>query len=419
MSSADPAGNVVARLSAAVASGALPPGTQARAERLLGRLTAPVRVAVLGLPGSGRTGVLNLLAGRRVVADGAGLPSLSVMSGPVERTVLIGFGGRETPRAGPPPAAAALPADVERIRVEMPLPVLSRIALYEPAMGRSRARRAAAVAAAAEEADILLWCTQGFGAEERALWRAVPDAAKDHSFLVLAKADRLMAEGALADRMSALEPIVAEEFLCLLPVATPQALAAFGRDGGPDEAALKASGGRALIAAVTRHVDEGRRADMDAALLFLSRLGADAPLAAPAAGRPARPARPSRPATARRASRPAPEPAPGPDDSRRGPLGAMLAQLRERAADLAAIAGEDAAADPQRVLDHCAETAESLAAMAPDGPTGEDGCDALCEDVHEAAETMLLLQLEAGARPAEDAVTLLLQLRRDLEAAMR
>jgi hypothetical protein len=120
---------------------------------------------------------------------------------------------------------------------------------------------------------MVIWCSQAFTPAERWLWSAMPDRLKDHGFLVLTKADELIREGTLADADRRLDDIVAEEFHSLVPVATLQGLAALCRDTGTDRDALAASGAEALISALLAHVEQGRRADLDAALLFLSRFG--------------------------------------------------------------------------------------------------------------------------------------------------
>ena len=51
---------VQAELAQAVASGLLPNSVQQKAEQLLTRLQKPVRLALLGMPGSGKSAILNL-----------------------------------------------------------------------------------------------------------------------------------------------------------------------------------------------------------------------------------------------------------------------------------------------------------------------------------------------------------------------
>ena len=74
--------------------------------------------------------------------------------------------------------------------------------------------------------------------------------------------------------------------------------------------------------------------------------------------------------------------------------------------------GDDDSAD--RVLERCAQTAEDLAALL----AGTDGADpvfrAFRDDANEGEQMLLLLRLERGETAAEDALTVLLQMKKDM-----
>ena len=80
--------------------------------------------------------------------------------------------------------------------------------------------------------------------------------------------------------------------------------------------------------------------------------------------------------------------------------GGLLSELGSPSAPLADL-----------VLDHCMETVEDLAARLPDA-------DDLYDPVQEANDLIVLLHLERNETAAENAVTALLQLKRDLEVAL-
>jgi energy-coupling factor transporter ATP-binding protein EcfA2 len=401
---------VIAALEAAVASGRLAPAAEATARRLVARLSSPVRVAILGLPGSGKSHLLNMLAGQPVIPHGTRLPSIMLTHGDAPRTHIHLPDGRVETRDGLDlKALDGTPAS--RIELEAPLRVLERIALSEIAIGTSVGSQRAAIDGAAKSADMLLWCTQDFGGAEPTLWSQVPDPLKDHAFLVLTKADQLHRAGVLAQRMADLEDVVADEFHSLFPVAAQQGLAALSASP-PNPGGFAASGGRALAAAIHRHVELGRRADRDNARLFLSRHGfaeqvpAAAALPAPAPG-PAAAAPPSGPAKAAAPGRP---PAPAPLRER------LLARLQEGAAELDDLTGTPPAGTIAEILSVCSDTADSLAAMFSGAQMQDPELAELYQDIEEVAEMVLLMQIEANATAAADAVTLMLQLRRSLEA---
>jgi energy-coupling factor transporter ATP-binding protein EcfA2 len=402
---------VAPRLAALLTTPSLPARAALAGQQLLQRLTSPIRLAILGHPGSGKSQLLNLIAGERIIPAGAALPTVELRFGPARRALLVDADGRE--REVPLAALGTMGRDAAHIvRIEAPLPILQTLTLIEVSGAGTAGEERAAVQWAAAKADMVIWCSQAFTAAERWLWSAMPDRLKDHGFLVLTKADELIRAGTFAAQMAALEDVVAEEFHSLVPVATLQGLAAMDGSAGTNREALKASGAEALISAILGHLEQGRRADLDAALLFLSRFGAGAAeaAAAPAEAVEARaavpPAAPAEePATVPAAETVEPE-TPLPDESvlraldiLRGAAGPLLARM-------------DEAGHTEDILEGCAQAAQAVA----------DTLDAaalpqLHDEALEVAEMLVLLGLERSDTAAADAVTLLLQLRRDLSFA--
>ena len=264
---------VIERLEGALAAEALPKAARDYAHHLVRRLSQPVRVSVLGLPGSGKSQLVNMFLGETVVPDGVVLPTTEYAWGEVPRMIVTGAEGSAITVHG---------ADVTSIsgqkaaflRIELPIDILRRVNLLEVVTDGTAEELTSGVDWVVRRTDIALWCTQEFGPNEQAIWRRVPDSLKDHAFLVLSKADELSAQKMLRKRVSSLETVVAEEFHSLFAVATLQALRAY-KDGAVDEALFHASGGGALTSEVLRHAERGRRADFDSAHMFLARYGAD------------------------------------------------------------------------------------------------------------------------------------------------
>lgn len=381
---------IVARLDALLGTPDLPRPLYAQAKRLRARLTTDVRIAVVGPPKSGKSRLQEMFA-----------------------------------------ACAGLPDDAA-------LPRLGDVSFLEPSGGHGIEDRRAALEQALEGADILLWCTQHFDDQEQALWRLVPEARRDHAFLVLTKADALYRDGLLSDRFAALQETAAEEFLGLFPVATLQALGALGSGGAPDMALLTSSGGAALITAIGGHVARGRRADVDNALMFLRRYAGLAAEAVPT--RPAAPtapvAGPARGPVTRPVTGPVsgPAAAPPPAPAARPVAAPVAASARDSHADpsdflsqaddrlracgralLQEVEAADAdSADFGDILRRCADTLEQLSEMILEMEVNGAPLTPWHEEILEASEMMLLLRLEEGRGPAEDAVALMLQLRREI-----
>lgn len=388
------------RLESALGSGKLPTGIEQRGAQLLARLKSPVSVVVMGPPGSGKSGIVNMLAGQTIAPDGVDLPVLEVVRGPAPRTIRVHQDGTREAVDGVA-LGADLPVGVVQVRVELPAPVLDGMSLTEIRVSGTYVERNAAVQWATERADMVLWCTESFGPVEQELWSTVPDALKDHSFLILTKADQLLMKGKLEGRIAKLQSIVSEEFFSLFPVATLQALAARGTQGTGNAKLWKASGGKALTDAVLKQVETGRIADADNALVFLSRYAGDIVLNAV-------PVATTEPA--------APTSCDGPAKSLASGAGAGVAHgaldfLAARAADLTRSMPKGGSGREAFILEHCLSSATGLADMLMQA--GSDAGD-LGSGAVDGMDMLLLMQLEQTGDAAEDALTLLLQLKKEL-----
>ncbi|MEE4118979.1 MAG: hypothetical protein V2I65_08185 [Paracoccaceae bacterium] len=428
----DPAFDAAAaQLRALISTGGLPVRAAERAEALLSRLQAPVRVALVGPEAAGRGAGLAALAGDETLADLLDLPGrppLELRWGAEARVVLrLGCGA---PVEGVDLVEAMADPEAALVTVERPLPALRRITLTDLVTEPSADDLLAALAWAARRADVAVWWSHGFGLDERAAWRSAPARLRDHGFLVL--------DGAGAEARQA-AAAASDDFLRVI-------FSGHGEPAGPR-----------LAAEVLHHVALGRQADADAALLFLQSHGggtARAPAvpvsqgpAAPesAAPKPVEPERvfPSRAPGARAMDerpvsvgaqlfgrgaaperpRSAPRPAAPATPVLSEPLRAFCregaARIRLRARRLR-VAGAGRGVPP--VARAGAETVRALAETLDDMAEGglpaadADAQGELSALLAAAEETLVLLEAEADVAAAHDAVRLLAQLRHALEA---
>lgn len=448
---------VIERLEGALETGALPKAAQDYARHLVRRLSQPVRVSVLGLPGSGKSQLVNMFLGEAIMPEGAELPTTEFAYGDVAQMVVTGtdgtvvkvHGSDVTPLSGQHAAF---------LRVELPIDILRRINLLEVVTDGTPQELTSGIDWVVRRTDIALWCTQEFGKGEQAIWQRVPDSLKDHAFLVLSKADKLSAEKLLRERVSSLETVVAEEFHSLFAVATLQAVRAY-KGGSVDEAMFHASGGGALTSEVLRHAERGRRADFDSAHMFLARyhVGADASVKASPASRPlsekptsvtssrpvSEPTASSRPVSEPKStSRPisaAPEPRPISAPASPEPVAdatnfstlslqpkvenvALFSDsirfLRRRGDSLWKTANDLGEGNAKGLITNCVSAVEHLVDQFSQDESGCEATDAFIDELAEAQDMMVLMQVEDGDGPAADAATLLLQLRRDMESQL-
>ncbi len=444
---------VIERLEGALDAEALPKAAQDYARHLVRRLSQPVRVSVLGLPGSGKSQLVNMFLGEAVLPEGAKLPTTEYAWGDKAQMVVTGADGNVVKVHGSDVAALS-GHNAAFLRIELPIDILRRINLLEVVTDGTVEELSSGVDWVVRRTDIALWCSQEFGPLEQAVWRRVPDSLKDHAFLVLSKADELSAQSLLRKRVSSLETVVAEEFHSLFAVATLQALRAY-ENGQVDEAKFHASGGEALSSEVLRHAERGRRADFDSAHMFLARYQVDGSgriasrsRPSPAAETPV-PARPAStpPPVAKPVSQPVPTPAapepapapvaqpdPAPEKAAPAPAPAPVAAaetapkvenvalfsdsirfLKRRGDSLTETAEGLGEGNAAGLIDNCVSAVEHLVDLFSDDESGCDAADAFIDELAEAQDMMVLMQVEGGDGSAADAVTLLLQLRRDME----
>ncbi len=413
MTQVPPPQQLLQELEGLLESRQLPPQPARHGLRLLEKALVPVTVAVVGLPGSGKSQVINLLCGRELFTGAAPCPSLEVSWGETEQTVLEFSDGSHETCDGIVTQLQSTPQPVTA-RITAPLPALKRVTLLELPSPQTPRELQSALQQAVRRADIILWCSQGFSDAERALWAQVPDEKKDHSFFVLTKADTLSQTGQLSARITALQNIVADEFHSLIPVATRHAVMARTKGDAP---ALVASGGKALITTVAREVDNGRRAYFDGILLFLRRYSAvlakngqiSAHISAQTGDGAATPDGAD---AANLAAKHAPV---TPDDVSDEIIFKALENLQKCGEELARLnaATEDVNA---RILEHCSAVSNEIADMFSTLDNVSLTYSQIQTDALETADIVLLMQLEGGAGPAADAVSVLLQLRRGLAA---
>ncbi|MBT8419052.1 MAG: hypothetical protein KJO42_16565 [Silicimonas sp.] len=412
---------VIDTLQAALDSERLPTAAREYAQHLLRRLGSPVRVSVLGLPMSGKSELINMFVGRRLFPKDAQLPTTEIVHGDVERMTVTGADGK---------VDVTDKIDLEQIsgsnaaflKIELPAPILRRVSLLEVVTDGTIAELSSAVDWSVRRTDIALWCSQSFAEDEQAVWHRVPDSLKDHAFLVLTKADVLSAKESLSKQVAALETIVAEEFHSLFAVATLQAVKAHRGDGAVDETMYHASGGGALTAEILRHAERGRRADFDGAHLFLARYkiqpaagahkSTETPTAAKAPPEPA-----ERPSLVEEPAKPAAVVAESAPERPENPelFADAIRFLKRRGETLGNSVAKLGEGKANALIPQCVDAVEHLVDLFSQDESGCPAADAFLDELAEASDIMVLMQVEAGDGPAADAATLLLQLRRDME----
>ncbi|MBN8629747.1 MAG: hypothetical protein J0L76_02695 [Rhodobacterales bacterium] len=262
---------VAQRLGRALDRGLLPAGGPAEAaERLIERLERPARIALLGLPGSGKSSILNLLVGAVVVPETLRLPTIIVQHGNDARMICTLTDGTTTILPGQD-LADVLPLAPALVTLEIDLPALKVISLLEVSAGPMEAEQKRAATWASKRSDIVIWCSTSYLPKEQAVWESLPDSVKDNSFMFLTKIDLLGSRDSATAMHDRVELRAGEEFRQILSITAKQARMAMPPGGAVNRDLFRDSGASAVIAAIKTRVQSGRRADMDTAELLLAR----------------------------------------------------------------------------------------------------------------------------------------------------
>jgi hypothetical protein len=97
-------------------------------------------------------------------------------------------------------------------------------------------------------------------------------------------------------------------------------------------------------------------------------------------------------------------------------VGRAIRMIVDRSADLANAVDPEDKIPVDMILDHSRETVEQVIALLGTGKS--TGLRRILADLGEIQDIIMLMQLEKGHAPADDALTLLLQIRRDLETLL-
>jgi hypothetical protein len=436
MSNQSRSARVQDNLARAIASGRLPGQAQERAEALMQRIEKPVRIGLLGRPGTGKSLLVNLLVGMELLPQKTRLPTLELTFGQKAQINCTLPDGSKTGFDGDDLRQAA---DLEPVFVEMqmPLPALGKISVLEVVTPDDLTSLHRASQWASKRTDVVLWCSQSFDAEEQAIWAQMPDLIKDHAFLMVTKADALRASGTLDAVMGQAAALARDEFNQILAIATKDAIAARDIDGSVDKDQMRESGGMALIAAVLKQVELGKQSAIDMADVLLAQhpdaatpAKAAAPEAVTAPQPTATPDLPdqdailqrvkqavSRPVSADVAVTAPPKQADSLSHASQDAYRTALDHITRQSADMLRLAKDPAAGVPAKVM---AQTVTQLQWLCDFLADNGDDTDPLIQRARDtafdAADLVQLMQMEKRDSAAIEAVSLLLQVKRELQA---
>jgi len=390
------------QLADCLAADGVPPAHKDVGGQVLHKLCQPLQITVVGLPDSGKTSLINMLLGDVAIPAVPGASVVRVMNGPEPKTIIEHADGSRAEGVGLVSDFAEFGVP-PHVTFKLPKQKLREHSYTEVTLAGPEPQIASLLQFVAATSDLVIWATENFTASELALWSSVPDHIKDHGFLVLTKADQHQMKGTLAARIAELEDVVSEEFFGLYPVATLQAIQALGAGQDNPEELWTLSGGAALDEVIIQHITLGRSEDLDRARALLDEL---APTAAKAFLPPER----HGPETTRGAQ---------PQEIAQtgaAEIQAVLSSLQSSADALVAQVSDTSQPDFAQVIAHCIQTVQAMSDGLANAATKDASADPLLQDVQQGENLLLLLQLENNDSAAADAVSLMVQLTKEVSA---
>ncbi|SDJ70707.1 hypothetical protein [Aliiruegeria lutimaris] len=380
---------LVVQLSTANASDALPRNTRIWAERVLARLSAPVRVGILGREDRNLPSLANALLGEGIVPDGAGMPPMLVRHGTGDSiTTVATSGARHEIR--PEEFRKLDPWSLAMAEFSAPLALLDHFSLLIVPLEGGERDMEGAINWAGQRCDMAVFCARSADEPAGALWNRLPRPFLDHGFLCLLDEDS-------AARTNRLD----HPFRSLFRVGT---LAG-------DAAQI-----HRLTTALLDHVASARREDLEWALLLLERY---CPPDRKYGLREVEPLQNERDEPDFAALL---DPLPqgiaqhGDHADTSAPTAEIISFLAAQADELACLCETAEPAGPRRasskVLALCTESIEACAEMAMQGEPE------VMELFAEATDLVVLMQIESTTEAMTDAIALMLQLRHECESRL-
>ncbi len=396
--------DTVAERLSAVAETHENPKISAQAQRLITRLRSPVRVVFLGFPGMGKLDIVNaIIEGERLPAEAAHV-TVEMRYGKKESVEITKSDGSVVQHARALKASDL--ADAAFAIIERPIPVLRQVSLLNVVADPDAEEQNAAIAWAASRTDIALWCSHRFGPYDREIWSKVPEGVKDHSFLVLTGCD--------VDKASDIKSRYRDEFVDVYSI-----------DVTNTGQSAEETGVGELADRIAYHAQLGRRADLDGAMLFLKSHETPLPTAkgsVAAKKTPKDAAAKAAPKTANAKASAGKEGAAPAQDTPE--FEALPSDLFERGLTLVRETGDtllsdlraSEAVDTPAMVGQCRETLTQLGDIIADhDDAAQPSMIWLSDTIMEAESLVILLESEKGDDAVTDAVSILLQVRRDLE----
>ncbi len=303
MTQTDVSKKTTAALQSLIKEGRLKGNLATVARQCLRRMDSPMQIGIVGTDAALATGVLNLLAGKKLADPAIGHLSLQVEYGK-KGSAVAHYADKSEATFTEADLDDAFKNNPQRVKLQLDLAPLSKASFYRITRD-DPSNLQSILAKLADQMDVVLWCGQSFGRDDKVALESLEQRTRDHGHMLTSE----------SCYPSVMDSIADEEFVSIIPIDPFAAMTALNAEGGADKAAFKAAGGTELIKAIKKEIDVTLQAAIDAAEVIVTReLGeqsapeapkAEAPKAATAAAK-AKPKKAEKPKKPR--SKPASKP---------------------------------------------------------------------------------------------------------------
>ncbi|MEM7490221.1 MAG: hypothetical protein AAF390_13955, partial [Pseudomonadota bacterium] len=258
---------VINALRHALDGDSLPERARGRAQGMLDALVDPVRVSVIGPPDTGKTTIVNLLAGEEIVPRSLTLGVTKLVHGPFSRAIITMRDGGKHIVDDPRTLSQLARNDPAMTQLQAPLKSLRTISLTELSLPPGNQARRKALEWISSQTDFTIWCTQSFDDGERLAWGSAPDRMRDASLLLRTRADQIDASSDLA--LSRLEAVARGHFNDVQLISAYLARVARGQKP-LNRKVFRRSGAAALMTRLMTFVERRREGIADQAQFLLA-----------------------------------------------------------------------------------------------------------------------------------------------------
>lgn len=144
----------------------------------------------MGPPKSGKSDLMALLAGKRIIGADLALGSVRLQYGDTVASEITLTTGEVRAMGGVPTTSSLSIGEVAaETTIFAPLPALRKISLMQLGAVNNMSAQVKAMDRVAQDSDIVIWCTSRYTPVEHKMWVQMPEKVRDNAFVLRSNLD--------------------------------------------------------------------------------------------------------------------------------------------------------------------------------------------------------------------------------------